>query len=41
MTYEFDGHLLIIQEIYSLKDDTKRPFTDLLPDSVVDAHYVG
>lgn len=40
-TYEFDGHLLIVQEICSLEDDTKRPFTDLLSHPIVDTHYVG
>lgn len=40
-TYKFDSHLLVIQEIRSLEDDTKRPFTNLLSHSVVDTHYVG
>lgn len=40
-TYEFDSNLLVVQKIRPLKDDTKGPFTNLFPDSVVDTHYVG
>lgn len=39
-TYEFDRHLLVIEEIGALKNDTERSLTDLLADSVVDSHHV-
>lgn len=41
LTYKLDGHLLIIQEIGTLKNHTKRPFTNLLSHSVVDTHNIG
>lgn len=34
-TYEFDGNLLIVQQVCSLKDDTKGALADLLPYSVM------
>lgn len=40
MTYEFDGHLLVVQKVGALEDDTERTFTDLLAHAVVDTHYV-
>lgn len=40
MTYEFDGHLLVVQKVGALEDDTERTFTDLLADTIVDTHYV-
>lgn len=40
-TYKLDSHLLIIQEIGALENHTKRPFTNLLSHSVVDAHNIG
>lgn len=39
-TYKFDGHLLVVQQVGTLKDDTKGTFTNLLSHSVVDTHYV-
>lgn len=41
LTYKLDSHLLIIQEIGTLKNHTKRPFTNLLSHSVVDTHNIG
>lgn len=41
LTYKLDSHLLIIQEIGALENHTKRPFTNLLSHSVVDAHNIG
>ena len=41
LTYKLDSHLLIIQEIGALENNTKRPFTNLLSHSVVDAHNIG
>lgn len=40
VTYEFDGDLLVVQEVGAFKDDTKGAFTDLLAHTVVDTHYV-
>lgn len=40
VTYEFDGDLLIVKQIRPLKDHTKRPFPNLLPYPIVDAHDV-
>jgi len=39
--YKFDGNLLGVQQVRSLKDDTKGALADLLADTVVDTHYVG
>lgn len=39
-TYEFDGNLLVVQEVGALKDNTKGAFTDLLAHTIVDTHYV-
>lgn len=39
-TYKLDSHLLVVQKIRAFKDDTERSFPDLLPHSVVDAHYI-
>lgn len=36
-TYEFDGDLLVVQEVGSLEDNTKGALADLLPHSVVNA----
>ena len=41
LTYKLDSHLLIIQEIGALENNTKRPFTNLLSHSVVDTHNIG
>ena len=38
--YEFDGDLLVVQEVGALENDTKGAFTDLLAHTVVDTHYV-
>jgi hypothetical protein len=38
---EFDGDTAIVQEVQSLENYTERPFTDLLPNSVVHTHDVG
>lgn len=40
-THKFDGHLLIVEQIGTLKDDTKGALPDFLSDSVVDADDVG
>lgn len=40
ITYEFDGDLLVIQEVGAFENDTKRTLTDLLTHTVVDTHYV-
>lgn len=40
MTYKLDGNLLAVEQVHSLKDDTKRALSNLLPYPVVDAHYV-
>lgn len=39
-TYEFDGHLLVVQQIGSLKDDSKGTLSNFLADPVVDADDV-
>jgi hypothetical protein len=39
-SYEFDGDLLVVQEVGALKDDTKGAFTDLLAHTVVDTHHI-
>lgn len=40
VTHEFDSHLLVVQEVGALENDTKRTLTDLLAHTVVDTHYV-
>ena len=40
-TYEFDGDLLVVQEVGALENDTKRTFTNFLAHAVVNAHHVG
>ena len=40
-TYEFDGHLLIVQQVCPLEYDTERSLTDLLSHSVVHANDIG
>ena len=40
-TNKFDSYLLIVQEICTLKDDTKRAFSNLLSDTVMDTNNVG
>lgn len=39
-THKFDGHLLVVQQIGSLKDDSKGTLSDFLADPVVDADDV-
>lgn len=39
-TDEFDGDLLVVEQIGAFEDDTKRTLTDLLAHTVVDTHYV-
>lgn len=39
--YEFDGDLLVGEQVGALEDDTKGAFTDLLADAIVHAHHVG
>lgn len=39
-THKFDGHLLVVQEVGALKNDTKRTLADLLTHTVVDTHYI-
>lgn len=39
--FEFDGHLLIVQQIGTLENNTKGTLSDLLADPVVDADDVG
>lgn len=41
VTYKLDSHLLVIQEIGTLENHTKRPFTNLLSHPVVDTHNIG
>ena len=40
-TYEFDGNLLVVEEVGTLKDDTERTLSDLLSHSVVYTDDVG
>jgi hypothetical protein len=40
-TYEFDGHLLIVQQVCPLEYDPKRALADLLAHAVVDADDIG
>lgn len=39
-TYEFDGDLLVVQQVGSLEDDTKGTLANLLPHPVMDADDV-
>lgn len=39
-THKFDGHLLVVEQIGSLKDDSKGTLSDFLADPVVDADDV-
>lgn len=39
-THEFDSNLLVVEEVGTLKDDTKRSLSDFLAHAVVDTHYV-
>ena len=41
MTYKLDGDLLVVEEIGSLKDDTKRALANLLPHSIVHTYDIG
>lgn len=40
-TYEFDGDLLIVQQVGALENDTKGTLSDLLADAVVYADNVA
>lgn len=40
VTYEFDGDLLVVQQIGALEDDTKGTLANLLPHPVMDADDV-
>jgi len=40
ITYEFNGHLLVVQKVGALEDDTERTLTDLLAYAVVDTYHV-
>lgn len=40
-TYEFDGDLLVVQQICSLEDHTKRSLSNFLPHSVMHTDDVG
>ena len=39
-THKFDGHLLVVQQIGALKDDSKGTLSNFLADPVVDADNV-
>lgn len=39
-TYEFDGDLLVVQQVGTLEDDTEGTLANLLADSVVHADDV-
>lgn len=41
LTYKFDGDLLVIQEVCSLEDHTKRTLSDFLTHTVVNADDIG
>lgn len=41
LAYEFDGHLLVVQQIGAFEDDTKRTLSDLLANTIVDANHIG
>ncbi len=41
VTDEFDGDLLIVEEICPFEDNAERALTNLLTDTVVHAHNVG
>lgn len=38
--YEFDGDLLIVEQIGTLEDDTKGPLPDLLADAIMNANNI-
>lgn len=40
-TYKFDSHLLVVQEICALEDDTEGALADFLSYPIVDTHDVG
>ena len=40
-TNKFNGHLLIVQEIRALEDNTERSLADFLPHPVMNTHHVG
>lgn len=39
--YEFNGDVLVVEQIGTLENNTKGALADLLAHTVVDAHYVG
>jgi len=39
-TYEFDGDLLVVEQVCALEDDAERTFTDLLADPVMHTNNV-
>jgi hypothetical protein len=39
--YEFDSNLLVVKQVCPFKDDTKRPFANLLAYAIVDADHVA
>jgi uncharacterized Zn finger protein len=39
-THKFDGHLLVVEQVGSLENDTKGTLSNLLADPVVDADDV-
>ena len=40
-TYEFDGDLLVVQQVCSLENYTKRTLSDFLADSIMDTDDIG
>lgn len=40
-TYEFDGNLLVVQQVSPLENHTERTLSDLLADTVVNTDDIG
>jgi hypothetical protein len=40
-TYEFDGHLLIVQQIGAFENDAEGALANLLADAIMHADHVG
>jgi hypothetical protein len=40
-TYEFDGDLLVIQQVCPFKNNPKRTLSDFLADPIMDTNDIG
>lgn len=41
IAYKLDCHLLVVEQVGTLKDDTKGALADLLADAIMNANDIG